>query len=251
MRKASPVNRSVLRERISPSSTVMIWERIFKGWKWKVLENHFENLGPSSLFSDVVSVGHPGLDLAAERLWLHDQYFITTSNFENWRCEWISSAPPSNRLQARGERSICSTLGTSWNTSLEGFWDLFVPPVQSDHHRLPFEKVTVQIPADHVLTARLEEVHNFGKVFGCCIFICYTCHRNHTCQKIHNFELTSHLHSPRTMSKEPRPWERGRLSYVIVLFGLTHRALGEENILIEGTKSNFEAIWCPAFHEKY
>ena len=111
MRKASPVNRSVLRERISPSSTVMIWERILKGWKWKVLENHFENLGPSSLFSDVVSVGHPGLDLAAERLWLHDQHFITTSNFENWRCEWISSAPPSNRLQ-------------------QGVRDLFVPPLE-------------------------------------------------------------------------------------------------------------------------
>ena len=124
----------------------------------------------------------------------------------------------------------------------EGLPDRLVPPVQSDHHRLPFEKVTVQIPADHVLTARLEEVYNFGKVFGCCIFTCYTCHRNQTCQEIHNFELTSHLHSPRTMSKEPLPCERGRLSYVIVLFGLTHRALGEENILMEGTKSNFEAI---------
>ena len=52
----------------------------------------------------------------------------------------------------------------------EGLPDRLVPPVQSDHHRLPFEKVAVQIPADHVLTARLEEVYNFGKVFGCCIF---------------------------------------------------------------------------------
>ena len=88
---------------------------------WKTI---FENLSPSSLFSNVVTGGHPGLDLAAERLWLHDQHlkfslhdqsFKTTSNFENWRCEWISSAPPSNRLQAGGERSTCSTLGTSWN----------------------------------------------------------------------------------------------------------------------------------------
>ena len=118
----------------------------------------------------------------------------------------------------------------------ERLQDRLVPPVQSDHHRLPFEKVTVQIPADHVLTARLEEVYNFGKVFGCCIFTCYTCHRNHTSEKIHNFELTSHLHSPRTMSKEPLPCERGRLSYVIVLFGLTHRALRKEKILDEGTK---------------
>ena len=39
----------------------------------KVLENHFENLGPSSLFSDVVSGGHPGLDLVAEKPRLHDE----------------------------------------------------------------------------------------------------------------------------------------------------------------------------------
>ena len=38
------------------------------------------------------------------------------------------------------------------------------------------------------------------------------------------------------MSKEPLPCERGRLSYVIVLFGLTHRALRKEKILDEGTK---------------
>ena len=127
-----------------------------------------------------------------------------------------------------------------WNMFPEGLQDRFVPPVQSDHHRLPFEKVTVQIPADHVLTARLEEVYNFGKVFGCCIFKCHTCHRNHTSEKIHNFELTSHLHSPRTMSKEPLPCERGRLSYVIVLFGLTHRALGEDKILNEGILKLFD-----------
>ena len=39
----------------------------------KVLENHFENLGPSSLFSDVVTGSHPGLDLVPEKPWLHDQ----------------------------------------------------------------------------------------------------------------------------------------------------------------------------------